>query len=370
MKNKKIFLTTIISIIIIILASVILIFWRNNNVEKTKKEFLSFADFPFKDDIATKSNYIKFSGPLSYLQEEQTNDVNGRHTFIYDKYKFVIDCNSNECVTGATEALLMCTSNSLKLNDKVIYKDSSEDKKYKEESKYPYIIITNDNIIIQTLNKLYILDSNGNIQLSINNINEEYKNIRQLNNSLNFALKNNILYYTTINDNKIELKYINLKEQNIEEKLIETVDKNTELVRNKEINSISQFPYNSTEKLEDINNKYKIKVEFISNEEENDYETLIIEDSNGRKTINDFVVSWYVNPYNLHYNLLGENKSYTIIDDMLYYVIYEAENTYAVYGANLNNKEFKSKKIEEFNKIDYSFEKNKYYIENCEGTRD
>ena len=176
MKNKKIFLTTIISIIIIILASVILIFWRNNNVEKTKKEFLSFADFPFKDDIATKSNYIKFSGPLSYLQEEQTNDVNGRHTFIYDKYKFVIDCNSNECVTGATEALLMCTSNSLKLNDKVIYKDSSEDKKYKEESKYPYIIITNDNIIIQTLNKLYILDSNGNIQLSINNINEEYKN--------------------------------------------------------------------------------------------------------------------------------------------------------------------------------------------------
>lgn len=369
MKNKKIFLTTIISIIIIILASVILIFWRKNNVEKPKKEFLSFADFPFKDDIATKSIYIKFNGPLSYLQEEQTNDVNGRHTFIYDKYKFVIDCNSNECVTGTTEALLMCTSNSLKLNDKIIYKDSSEDKKYKEESKYPYIIITNDNIIIQTLNKLYILDSNGNIQLSINNINEEYKNIRQLNNSLNFALKNNIFYYTTINDNNIELKYINLKEQNIEEKIIETVDKNTELVRNKEINSISQFPYNSTEKLEDINNKYKIKVEFISNEE-NDYETLIIEDSNGRKTINDFVVSWYVNPNNLHYNLLGENKSYTIIDDMLYYVIYEAENAYALYGANLNNKEFKYKKIEEFNKIDYSFEKIKYYLENCEEIRD
>ena len=55
---------------------------------------------------------------------------------------------------------------------------------------------------------------------------------------------------------------------------------------------------------------------------------------------------------------------------MLYYVIYKAENAYALYRANLNNKEFKSKKIEEFNKIDYSFEKIKYYIENCEGTRD
>ena len=49
---------------------------------------------------------------------------------------------------------------------------------------------------------------------------------------------------------------------------------------------------------------------------------------------------------------------------------YEAENTYALYGANLNNKEFKSKKIEEFNKIDYSFEKIKYYLENCEDIRD
>ena len=134
--------------------------------------------------------YTDYSGNFQQISRMLLRKIqkNTKLTVNYDKYKFVIDCNSNECVTGATEALLMCTSNSLKLNDKVIYKDSSEDKKYKEESKYPYIIITNDNIIIQTLNKLYILDSNGNILLSINNINEEYKNIRQLNNSLNFAL--------------------------------------------------------------------------------------------------------------------------------------------------------------------------------------
>ena len=195
---------------------------------------------------------------------------------------------------------------------------------------------------LEKLGNIYIYDSNLRKILEINNINtyNMTKTYSRLNGSLDFAIKNNILYYVTGNNTSRTLKYVDLNESNISEKVIESFDYSDNITRNKNIISINQFPYESSSNNVQTINGYDLVIDYSKN-------IMNISKSNEKlKEIN--FISWYINPNGFHSaDLLGGSSSIYIYENKMYYLIDNKNNTISLKSINFNN-ELKEELIETF----------------------
>jgi len=320
---------------------------KSNNTSN----YLSLKDFPLKDDMAEDNSYIKYKGLLSFMANAKLDNNKRTLTATYENLNFALESVETECIMGGENGFLESQSLSLKVNDNIIYNSSN--------GNYPYLIITDKHLIIRNenvehyddegyednleqLGTIYIYDMNLKKVLEINKVNTHYltNEYDKLNSSLDFAIKNNVLYYVVSNGKTRILKCVDLNAEKIIEKEIESFDSSNTIIRNKNINSINQFPYKATFDIPNNINGYDVNINY-------DNDIITISKSNKElKKIN--IVSWYVNPNGFNNaDLLGDNSANYYSENKLYYLLNNKNNTLSLIVIDFNN-ELKETVLETF----------------------
>ena len=345
----------------------------SNEETNTKVNLLSIEDFPLKDDMSETSNYIKFKGLLTAINKTNLDIKKKTLTTTYDKITFKIEAHKTECPGGTGSiGTLEATRTSLKMNDKLVYDNGGID--------YPYIIVTDKYIIIRNKNEeildneeeiedeedeeendtideteaeeneeesiddnlddfmndgnIYIYDKKLNKILEINKINTSFmaKNVEKLNNSLDIAIKDNVIYYVIGNGNYRALKYVNLNEKTLTEKTIKEFEEDTELPRNDTINSVSQFPIDHNLDTPSTINGYKVNI---------DHEKDIITIKKSKETVKSIkMTTAYVNPNGFSKNnwLLCSGTASCAINNKLYYLKSNKNKTISLVSIDFEKK--------------------------------
>lgn len=355
---------------------------QNNNVvdNKDNNKYLKLSDFPYADDNADK-DYIKNKGAFFILElNNYANDSN-----IQWNGKWVLKSNNVEVDPG-----FLNINKKIKLNNNVVFnmtcvdieavrgpgytndecygaelliqsgKDyRNQDYVYFEGSINPYIIATDKYIIIlnnvdhiNSNNFIYIYDYNFNRVKIVKNVrynitgydyrNDGLNNIDTLlNGSTNIAIVNNVLYYlTSLDDKNMTLECIDLNEEGLNNIVLERFNYNEKISRNNNITSINQAPFTQNYQTKPLTiGKHKVSFD-------NDNDKIVVDTKNSYN-----YVSWYINPNGYGMDLLGDNESIQILDNCIYYIKDNNNNTFSLMKIDLSNDEIKESVIDTFNKI-------------------
>lgn len=355
--NKGIIIALIVVMFILLCVIGYLLFGKGllnkktNHIEDNSK-YLSLKDFPLKDDTNEENNYIKFKNLLSFMNSANLNINNKMLTASFDNYNFSLESINTVCITEDDGAYLEGNEYSLKINDVLIYNSSRN---------YPYILITDKYLIIRSediehykdsgyednLEKsgnIYIFDKNLKKVLEINNTNtfNMTRKYNRLNGALDFALKNNVLYYVIGNGDSRVLKYVDLNENNIVEKTIENFNYNDSISRNRIVTSINQFPYEHSFFANQSINGYDVTID-------NSNDIMTITKSNKiLKEIN--YVAWYNNTNRTGITgLLGGGSAIYKYENIVYYLVDNKDDTLSLKSIEFD-RELKEETIETFKK--------------------
>ncbi len=355
---------------------------QNNNVvdNKDNNKYLKLSDFPYADDNADK-DYIKNKGAFFILElNNYSNDSN-----IQWNGKWVLKSNNDEVDPG-----FLNINKKIKLNNNVVFNMTCVDieavrgpgytnsecygaelliqseKDYRNQARVyfegsinPYIITTDKYVIIlnnadtiDSNNFIYIYDYNFNQVKIIKNVSYkitdyDYRNDGLMNNdtllngSTNIAIANNVLYYVTSLDNTtMVLECIDLNEEKLNNIVIEKFNYNEKINRNKNITSINQAPFTQNYQTKPLTiGKHKVSFD-------NDNDKIVVDTKNSYN-----YVSWYINPNGYGMDLLGDNESVQILDNCIYYIKDNKNNTLSLMKIDLSNDEIKESVIDTFNKI-------------------
>ena len=164
----------------------------------------------------------------------------------------------------------------------------------------------------------------------------------RLNGALDFALKNNVLYYVIGNGDSRVLKYVDLNENNIVEKTIENFNYNDSISRNRIVTSINQFPYEHSFFANQSINGYDVTID-------NSNDIMTITKSNKiLKEIN--YVAWYNNTNRTGITgLLGGGSAIYKYENIVYYLVDNKDDTLSLKSIEFD-RELKEETIETFKK--------------------